>query len=31
VTECPTNAIHEINFPPRKTEVTRKAEAEETN
>jgi Na+-translocating ferredoxin:NAD+ oxidoreductase subunit B len=28
VPECPTNAIHEINFPPRKTEVVEKAGAE---
>jgi electron transport complex protein RnfB len=26
--ECPTDAIHELNFPPRKTEITEPAEAE---
>ena len=28
VIECPTNAIHEINFPPKKTEITEPAEVE---
>jgi len=28
VLECPTGAIHELNFPPRKTEKTEPAEAE---
>jgi len=28
VPECPTNAIHELLFPPRKTEIAETAETE---